>query len=120
MCRNNEKVSLCVQMSGAMVIMIMEIVKDMLIFSMLCILVILGFGIAFFVLFNLDPGRKDTSDDADVFQLQRTLLITKNNGDYPPVNGGFQTLPASLMSMFTMMLGEFDLDVNHGIQLTHL
>lgn len=73
-------------MSGPMVIMITEILKDMMVFSFLFLLVVIGFGVAFYVLFNLDPGPDKETD-------------------------GFDTIWSSLLSMFTLMLGDFELDV---------
>lgn len=92
------------QVSGPMVIMITEIVKDMMVFSFLLLLVVIGFGIAFYVLFSLDPGsRSGEGDEGD-------------EGDGGDEGGddetGFETLQRSLLSMFTLMLGDFEIDVS--------
>ncbi|GMH39801.1 hypothetical protein BSKO_07699 [Bryopsis sp. KO-2023] len=73
-----------------LVIAIFEIRKDMISFLLLALSVLLGFGLAFFVLFLWESG-----DD---------------------IEQAFGTLPRSCFSTFAMLLGLFDLEVFYSMQ----
>lgn len=70
------------RMSGPLVIMIFEIIKNIMYFLLIVIMLLIGFGTAFFTLF------KDDSDN--------------------DVHEAFCNYPVTLISTFAMMLGEFD------------
>lgn len=74
------------RITGAMIIMIFEIIHDISIFIILAIVVMLGFGISFYILFRLDAE----------FYLEDDVL------------NAFGTISRSLVTTFAMMLGNFD------------
>eukprot|EP00803_Ostreobium_quekettii_P000555 evm.model.scf_322.4 EVM.evm.TU.scf_322.4 scf_322:80745-87058(+) len=87
--------------TGPLVIMIFEIVKDIVFFLVVALGLLLGFGIAFFVLYRHDVllAKDDRSEETQFFLDQ------------------FESVDRSLFTMFGMMLGDFELTWFYDAQL---
>ena len=109
--------------TGPLVIMIREIVKDIRFYLFLLFAILTGFAIAFFVLFRNERFGKDCEEDLSTSNAENvtdTLQDEESGGDQPQsaednasclqkkedINALFGTFDKTMVTMFSMMLGE--------------
>ncbi|GMH44348.1 hypothetical protein BSKO_12282 [Bryopsis sp. KO-2023] len=97
--------------TAPLVIMIFEIMKDMLSFLLLAVFIWLGFGVAFFSLYNPCRACLAHSDEGTCTRKEVAVAVDDCS---PDGIDAFGTLGASLISVFAMLLGDFEISVFTG------
>ena len=89
--------------------MVGDVIRDCFAFLLLGLSVLVGFAVAFHVLFrHIVAGTEDSPS----LPSNTTTDGNCTNSDLDDIQGSFGTFNRSLLTLFSALLGEFDLDVS--------